>query len=155
FTEPGIRIAPAASSRPSWEWGVALRRYGREGNLRAAHAAPIAPAGRRAERHWPGLDERDLNGETGFEQVFALASRPHRTGNGDVILEASLTGTLAAQAGDDGRSFTFSSEGVAVLRYGDLRVTDASGVSLPARLEGNAEGTESLMQIRFQDDGAA
>jgi hypothetical protein len=153
FTDRGVRIVPRQEQEPSWEWGLMLLRYGRQAELRTAHEAPLVPQGNRGERDRGGIVEWYVNDSRGLEQGFTLNAPP--PSSGDVVVDLELTGSLHPAFSADGQAIDFKdSEGAIVLHYGQLKVEDANGHELVARMEGFAESGLRGIRIRFQDEGA-
>jgi hypothetical protein len=96
-------------------------------------AQPLARANR-VEYRRGGITEWFANGPAGIEQGFTISSRPTGTKTGMLTLALGLTGTLTARSGTKGGLVLVSADGKAVLRYGDLSVTDARGRALPAHM---------------------
>jgi hypothetical protein len=92
----------------------------------------------------------------GLEQGFTLHERP--SGAGPLVLEMALEGGLLALAEEGGREVSLIPPGgtLAVLRYSGLRVEDAAGRELGARLEVRADegGGGSHLRIVVDDGGA-
>jgi hypothetical protein len=109
--------------------GALTSRFGTRGvrvgavTFRLAGASAVAPvaAGNRVEYRHGGITEWYVNGPVGLEQGFTLA-KPR-------AVTLQLSGALVPRL--HGQSISFGD----VLRYGGLRVVDADGRTLPARLE--------------------
>lgn len=153
FLPTGIRVVPRTESAPSWEWGLALHRWGRGAAVETALPVEPRPRGNRVDYDRAGLVEWYLNSPDGLEQGFTLARRPE--GEGALHLELALTGTLDPVLSTDRLSITFrDSVGTTVLHYGDLVVTDASDRILRSWFEGFAEGGVRGIRIVVEDTGA-
>ena len=96
-------------------------------------ARPLAHANR-AEYQRGAATEWFANGPAGVEQGFTVAAKPAGATNGALTLALGLSGTLTARPGADGGLVLTGAGGKAVLRYGDLSVTDARGRALPAHM---------------------
>jgi len=151
FTETGILVVPRKVEQAAWEWG-----YGLPESLRAAQAAPLFLHGNRAERNRGGIVESYLNDPRVLEQGFTLPAPPSSTGaedtgrrDGEVfIIDMSLSGTLDPSFSSDGQVIDFRTPGgTAVLHYSQLRVTDAVGRNLAARMEGLAPCRPSRLAL--------
>jgi hypothetical protein len=166
FTEAGLCFVPretpesrreSGSAASPWECGLTLLRHGRPGALRDARGAPLSVNGHRGERVRGGLVEWYVNEPRGIEHGFTLDTPPggDEDGRGKVFIELALSGTLDPVFAADGQAIDFRKPGGGyVLRYAELKVTDALGNELPARMEGFAEPSARGIRIRFQDEGA-
>ncbi|HMV51958.1 MAG TPA: hypothetical protein PKD31_29715, partial [Blastocatellia bacterium] len=136
FTPEGVTVtAHADGSR--WRTGLRLRAIGRAGQMAAVGAAEVGTEGRRASlKRNPAaqttpIEEWYENRADGLEQGFTLAQRP--AGNGaEVRLELELTGNLTARLAGSGLDLRAAG---AHLRYDGLKSWDATGRTLPTRLE--------------------
>ncbi len=168
FTDAGIRVVPRLvdlvdlvdleqePGQPSWEWGLALVRYGRPGTQVTLEASRLTPQGNRLHRDWgtSGLTEWYVNDSRGLKHGFTLAEAPG--GAGEVQLDLALSGALHPKVGAGGQVVDFSIPGgTTVLRYAELAVLDARGRELPARMEGFAEAGVRGIRIVFEDRDAA
>ncbi|HKB28582.1 MAG TPA: integrin alpha, partial [Candidatus Limnocylindrales bacterium] len=156
-TETGLHLSPRAemtrigsSDRSgSWEVGLRLDRFGREGALSPVPVAAPAAEGEKVAFHHDTLTEWYVNGSGGIEQGFTIERRPAEPGPSigsgrrtpkpgptrPVVLEMALTGTAQAAAGCGAASvFFLSPEGAELLRYADLHAEDATGRPLEAKL---------------------
>ena len=95
------------------------------------------------ERTELGLTEWYINRPSGLEHGFTLKTRPETTSD-QLELTLAVTGTLTVQAAQDGQSLQISSKQhkETLLTYNQLKVWDAEGKSLTARMETNAAGDE-------------
>jgi len=121
-----------------WAWGMELHHYGFAGNLTPAGEAPRAAAeGSRLVRTWDAtLQEWYVNDARGLEHGFTIAGRPAGAEAGEPLrIEMKLRGSLEARAAAGGQSVSFlNAQGSAALTYGGLKVWDANGTILPARM---------------------
>ncbi len=122
----------------SWSWGLELARFGREGLDRSV----VAPLGARAEAarvtyHWgAGIDEWYVNDRRGLEHGFTVRVRP--AGEGPLTVTLAVRGGLRPVTDAMGRGARFvDGAGNAVVTYSGLRVFDALGRDLPARIDGS------------------
>jgi hypothetical protein len=82
-----------------------------------------------------GLEEWFVNDTRGLEHGFRLRERPG-TGAGPLTLELRVKGGLQPRAQPSGRAVAFvDAQGGTVLTYAGLKVFDADGRALSARLE--------------------
>ncbi len=144
FTEAGARFAGG--------WGLRLAALGRGDALAAL--APVVPTddGRRVEYRHAGATEwyvRDGNGG-GIEQGVTLGAPP--VGAGPLALMVDTGGAIPlVDANGAGATLVLpTGTGGGYWRYDGLRVTDATGRVLPARLS----VTEGGLGITAEDAGA-
>ena len=106
------------------------------------------------ERTELGLTEWYINRPSGLEHGFTLKTRPETTSD-QLELTLAVTGTLVVQAAQDGQSLQISSKEhkETLLNYNQLKVWDAEGNSLTARMETNAAGDE--VRYVVEDHSAA
>jgi FG-GAP repeat len=95
-------------------------------------ARPLA-RGNRVEYRRSMATEWFANGPAGIEQGFTVRG-PAGAAAGALTLALGVSGTLTARPGAGGGLVLAGTGGKAVLRYGDLSVTDARGKSLPAHM---------------------
>jgi hypothetical protein len=96
-------------------------------------ARPLARANR-VEYRRGGTTEWFANGPAGVEQGFTIDSKPAGATDGALTLALGVSGTLTARPSAKGDLVFAEAGGKAVLHYGGLSVTDASGRALPARM---------------------
>jgi hypothetical protein len=119
-------------------------RHGRDWvGLRSTGPAssPLASHNRVSYRR-PGVEEWYANGPLGLEQGFTISSP-------GTPVAIALSGTLRPRLTADAVDFV-AAGGRAVLRYGGLQATDATGRPLPARLKLNGR----TLRIAVDDHGA-
>ncbi len=152
FTPSGIRVIPR-SAQPSWEWQLALVRWGRPAALAAVEPAALQVDGQRIEYDRGGIVEWYVNDRRGLEQGFTLAAPPE--GTGLVEIELALGGTLSPVVSEDGQAIDFQApNGTRVLHYAALVVRDALGQELVAWMEGFNRDGERGIRIAFEDGAA-
>jgi len=162
FTDTGIRVVPREVGNASWEWGLTLLRYGRPTRVNSVTAASPIPSRNRINFDRGPIVEWYVNDVRGLEQGFTLLSPPPlvdtentEDGSHSVHLDLSLSGTLDPSFSADGQAIDFKGlGGAAVLRYSHLRVEDARGRELAARMEAFAEAGVRGVRLVFDDDGA-
>ena len=165
FVDSAVTIASTstATSPTTWDLKLQLSRWGRGGTL--GKAPPIAETTATGNRlKWQRvhgsqrLTEWYVNRPEGLEQGFDIAKRSATpTARGEVgelvfefVLSGSLTSTLRLTgAGEQEIIFRDALERP-VARYRKLRVTDALGRSVPAKLA----LIEKRLQIRVDDSKA-
>lgn len=140
FATSGVTVVPRGGDESGWEWGIALVGVGRAGaDVVAAAPAQLEVDGNRVEYRRGAIVEWYVNDPKGLEQGFTIAARPAAGERGPLVLALALRGDTVPSFAADGSAVDFVRSGVRVLRYGALRVTDATGREIPARLEGRAE----------------
>jgi hypothetical protein len=155
FTAEGIRVVPRTDTAASWDWGLTLVGVGRPGTVAAAQQAKPRVDGKRAAYDRGGIVEWYVNDDEGLEQGFTLAFPPTPS-RGDVAVELSISGTMAADFAADGQAVEFRGpDGIAVLRYSGLKVIDARSNELPARMEPFEHLGKPGIRLVFDDAGAA
>jgi len=133
FDRHGFLVEP---DHGEWKWGLELTAYG----VDAARTRPRSPQVRvEAERltyAWDALlDEWFVNGRDGLEHGFTLRNRPAGA-SGALSFDLSVRGTLRATVDAKGRDVTFvDGDGMQIVNYAGLTVTDANGRRAPARFE--------------------
>ena len=137
-----------------WELSLALARAGREGAMK--DVLQTAPRGQahRAEFHRDTLTEWFVNSDVGLEHGFTVAERPR--GEGPLVLELKVGGDLLVlpEPGESSVAMMHPGSSLAVLQYGGLKVFDAHGRNVVARL-GPAAGGEGRLLIEIDDHGVA
>jgi hypothetical protein len=146
FTTDKVRVETTAGtagrggSVPA-AWHLRLSRFGCGDDLAPVAAATPTATGNRVEYDRTGaghtLREWYLNGPLGLEQGFTIAHRPTcGPGDGRLRLELDSSGDLVPSRVADGNALDLrDTRGEVRLRYTDLHATDATGRTLPARLE--------------------
>jgi len=178
FTPAGIRVVPREeeAAAPSWQWSLSWVGYGRGGESWAVPGAVLEARGSRMEYGRGGLEEYYENGPRGLEQGFVLSAPPEEVaeasgaqplpaalplpgggrrpgGESLVHLDLALAGDLRPVISEDGQVIDFlTGSGARVVRYAELRVTDAAGREVPSWMEGLAG--EGVRGIRLVLDAA-
>ena len=129
FTRSGARFSTGGASLT-----VSLESVGRPGRMQTVPAVvPTGRANRVLYRDGPAA-QWYINGPLGLEQGFTVTHRPSGTA-GPLTVAMGLGGDLSPATIDGAHALAFrAADGRIVLRYGGLRVTDAHGRGLPARL---------------------
>jgi len=133
----GLRVIPRRPAEPTWELRLSLAGLGRAGAMIPAETPAGSPAarGNRAELHRTALTEWFVNEPSGLEHGYTLSSRPPG-GEGELILQLALAGTIGADLSPDGATVRFrTATGHEALRYDKLEVFDATGRRLDSRFE--------------------
>jgi hypothetical protein len=142
------RAWPEGVEAPPWRWGLRLVAWGREGAHQPVPPATLHPGGNRIEYRRGVLTEWYVNDEQGLEQGFTLHSPPVSSSPDPLVLELVLTGDLTPHLIGDGTAIEFTTAGgVCVLRYSDLRATDATGRVLPAQMNLTQHATASTFHV--------
>jgi hypothetical protein len=155
FTPLGIRVVPRTDVISGWELGLRLTGYGYAGDIQTLAVAQLTPALNKIEYHRGDLTEWYVNEESGLKQGFTILVPPASTRsvggsneNNHLVLELAFSGDLIPVLVDSGQTIEFTtSSGVSVLRYSDLRVTDAGDCELPAYLSLSPSGVSILMDV--------
>jgi hypothetical protein len=113
---------------------IALQAVGSGASLHGVGLARPIARGNRVEYRRAGATEWFANGPAGVEQGFTVSRAPAGVERGKLTFALNISGTLEARPGSDGSLTLVGTGGRAVLRYGDLSVTDARGRMLPSRL---------------------
>ena len=146
----GFLVTPDAGT---WTWGLELQSYGFAGAEGTPLLRPLVTANGACViyEHDGNVEEWFVNDERGLEHGFTLRERPAQSDQSDssdksdLCFTLAVRGSLAAAAHPDGQSVQFQNEnGTAMLTYAGLKVWDAAGRTLPARME-SADGTLRLL----------
>jgi hypothetical protein len=121
---------------------LALRAWGREGQLVTLPDVQIAQADGRLEYHRGALTEWYRDTALGVEQGFTIHQPPG--GKGPLVLQLDLATNLVGEADADGHGLSFTTPDGQTLRYDHLRAWDADAVPLEVCL-GYTRG-----QVRLQ-----
>lgn len=131
FTPQGLKLSEGTGSR-RWTWGMTLVAYGRR-RLEGLVLKSIRAHGVSAAYRSGSVIEWYRNGPQGLEQGFALRARPTPAGSAPVRLGLRLSGTLRPAL--VGQTLAMrTARGTPALTYGSLRVRDAHGRHVAARL---------------------
>ncbi len=134
FGEEAVNIAPSSPGQ-SWQLALKLTGYGTPDKIKPVAAATVAAKGaNRLEYRRGALTEWYENRPEGLEQGFTL-TQPPQPGAKTVVLDLAVSGGLKPQLAKDAQSVALLDlAGKAALTYGDLKVIDARGANLPAKL---------------------
>jgi len=155
FTSMGMVITPTmpeardrrdpgrpqgASDALGWSVGLRLTAYGAGGLMTPVSPVPPWAAGARVEFKYgegvdavPAMTEWYVNGASGIEHGFTLATPP--AGTGPLTLELAVDGGLQPFLEPDGLGVELRArDGAVRVRYAGLVVTDAGGRTLPGSL---------------------
>ncbi len=155
FTDEGIRVVPRTASESSWEWSLSLIGYGRGETVSTVEEPILSPDENRINYDRGDIVEWYINDRRGLEQGFTLAEPPEvseRDEDERAFLALALGGTLSPVISTDGQAIDFAAPGGAkVLHYAELKVTDATGIELPAWMEGFTEAGVRGIRLVFDD----
>ena len=151
FRDGGIAVSPLAADTDQssgWTWGLRLTGYGTPDHIQAVADAQIEVSGTRLEYRRGVITEWYENKPAGLEQGFTLHEAPAPEST-DVVLILGIEGDLRGEGERSGQAVGFLTEsGRHALSYGDLRVTDADGKRIPARLALGPDRLEIHLQAR-------
>jgi len=154
------------TTRPNgagWEWGLELRAYGFGDRKCLTDGSPeVKTEGQQLTYVWDAnVQEWFVNDQRGLEHGFTVMQRPLQlsTLNSQpstfLTFDLAVRGTLRAEAASDGQGARFTDEkGIAVVTYGGLKVWDADGKALPARLDVPSDGPRNSLRVSVDERGA-
>ena len=149
FDVRGFSVQP---DEGGWSWGLELVSYGFDGAERVVEGkAAITADKNRLSYAWDDtVEEWSINDTRGLEHGFMFSRRP--AGEGErVRLRLAVRGNLRAES-VDGKAVRFVNEdAAAVVNYAGLKVWDADGRPLPARLDVTSTGQ---VRVVVEDRGA-
>ncbi len=149
FDAHGFVVTP---QQANWTWGLRLHSYGIAGAEQTPSQPPaIHVEGNRVEYAWDNtLTEWLVNDARGLEHGFTLRQRPAGT-DGEVHFTLHTRGNLLPRTHDNGLGADFiNADGSTVLHYTGLKVFDAHGRDVPARI--TADGV--ALRLAVDDRGA-
>jgi hypothetical protein len=117
FTPKGLSISPRRG-KASWQWGMEMVGYGREGSIQIAPKARVVAQKNRLEYRRGGVTEWYINDRRGVEQGFTLQSPPQSPDpKAPLAVELALFGELKPQVDSQGKTLTLhDASGRQVLR---------------------------------------
>lgn len=151
FTDTGLQIVAAAApgmQEPAWSYGMHFIPASVNANANGSKPATIQVKNNRIEYQYASVTEWYVNRREGIEHGVTLHTAP-ALDQQYLNLQFALNGNNNALADTDGHIVIRSAQGNKVLDYGKLKVTDATGKSLPARL------TLALQTITINVDTSA
>jgi len=149
FEGEGIEVTPTAEDA-DWRWGMTLTGYGTPGDIQPVQNAERQVEGTRLEYRRGPITEWYVNKSVGLEQGFTLSQPPVPDAN-ELVLALALEGGLTPEWEQPGQALRFHAPSGYALSYRELKVIDAKGVELPARLA--LDGAS--LEIRVDARGAA
>ncbi len=140
-----------------WSWGLELKNYGFTGHeLTPVRQPTVTANGTRVTfSHDDNVEEWFINDERGLEHGFTIRQRPSapplNSQNSTLNFLLTVRGGLLADDSGDGQRIQFRDySGGAVLDYAGLKVWDADGRLLPARMETH----EAALRLCVDEHGA-
>jgi len=134
---------------PRWEWTWQLAAWGRKDLLANVPVAEPSHDKNQVQYSYGAITEWYKNTEDGIEQGLSITERP--SGDGDLIVEGAIGGDLRGGLHMSGEFIQFLDAGNAeVLRYSDLKATDARGEELPARMH----FAKNILRLEIDDTNA-
>jgi len=148
FGPQAVKVQPFGKS--GWRFGLKLTGYGTPGHVQPVKPAQLAMEDQRVEYRRGAITEWYENRPEGLEQGFTLDEPPANTGR--FVLALKLEGGLRPKLDAHAQALSLqAANGATVLRYHGLKVTDALGKTLPAKLALAGDA----IQIRVHAQGAA
>lgn len=148
FDGRGVSVEPDSAD---WRWGLELRSYGFPSQPQTiAGRAQVSAAAERVTYTWnQTVQEWFVNQPNGLEHGFTLRERPVGETNEQLELRLAVRGSLHPQAQTGGRGISFVNEqGCTVVNYAGLKVWDANGRELAARVEPEKDGVLLTLEER-------
>lgn len=138
FSNRGLGLTSSLENA-NWKSGWRLRSLGYGKNQSEAGQGELSAVGNKVEliRRQQGVTEWYLNSPIGVEHGFTLAAKPDGATAGEPLrLVMELDGDLMARADQNGLALTLLNDvGDETLRYEKLKVWDATGNLLTARMQ--------------------
>ncbi|MBL9132998.1 MAG: hypothetical protein JNG86_17445 [Verrucomicrobiaceae bacterium] len=143
----------ATASGADWQWGLELTGFGWAGQEQPPGGTKVGAEGQRFTRTWEGgLEEWYVNGSAGIEHGFTVPARPAGANGGMLSFVLAVHGGLWTELEPGGQAVRFHEPGGGVaLTYAGLKVWDAEGKVLPARMAAASGGT---VRIEVEEAGA-
>jgi hypothetical protein len=147
FKEQGVTIIAREAEQPSWSLALSLAGYGRGARQAPLGTPTLRAEGARITYDRGALKEWYENQPRGLEQGFTIDAAP--PGTGELWVALALSSGWKA-VGSEGRLELRNPGGEVQLNYGELKVGDAAGTVVPARLAVK----KGLIRIEIDDRGA-
>jgi hypothetical protein len=137
FTDRGPRVVRKTEKEPSWVWGLEFVGLRMDGADSVPPVSNVETNGNRIEFHRQGgVVEWYVNDPKGLEQGFTISEPAISDPPSAIVLDLAVRGDLSAGMMPDGKTIEFLNQsGVGLIHYGGLKVLDAGGKELPARME--------------------
>ncbi|NEU07291.1 hypothetical protein GZH53_03100, partial [Flavihumibacter sp. R14] len=143
----GFELSPLAGGEQNWNLKLALIGISKGGeSLQAASNASFHPAGNKLTVKHPGFEMEYENTFKGTRQNFIVSKKPE--GSGDLKVLIQPRGELELKTVSETEALFGDEEGVK-LGYKDLKVWDAEGKILSAKME--KEGTMLALVVKDED----
>ena len=151
FTREGPDFMPRRG-QSAWRWGLRLAGYEYGDRRQRLTEATLVVSGNRVQYRRGDLVEWYVNNERGIEQGFTINRRAAGANPAaPLIVHLRTTGTLTPAVAEDGLGVAWrDGEGETALWYSGLRVWDATGLALEARIE----AIDRNLRLRVDDKGA-
>jgi uncharacterized repeat protein (TIGR01451 family) len=130
------------------QWGIALQGIGRGTQIMAVSAPKVSEVRGRLEYQRGTLTEWYRDTALGVEQGFTMYESP--MGEDHLVLQLNLATDLEGVLDENGRGLSFPGPEGQTLRYDHLKVYDANGAELDARMVYEP----GQVQILVDDSGA-
>jgi hypothetical protein len=134
FDGRGFEIQPDGAQ---WTWGLQLESYGRAGGQRVVCGRPrVMAVLDRVSYEWSeGVREWWVNDGRGLEHSFTVRERPSAAGD-SLVLRLAVRGGLQPRVHEGSQAISFvDASGRSLVNYSGLKVWDADGQVLPARMQ--------------------
>ena len=161
FTDKGIELLPNGKGESEWYLEMLLTGYGYKGDITPAPSVrkeAVKVSGNRVEYERGGVSEWYVNEEGGIEQGITLKEPPSGKGEGNLVVEWEVSGTLLAWMEQKGKAIAFGKKGdEAILRYSGLKAWDVKGSMLSSELiiqSGGEKNSSSKILFIVDDSGA-
>jgi hypothetical protein len=113
-------------------WGISLRGMGRGNQAQDAQTPEIMQTDERLEYRRGVITEWYRDTALGLEQGFTIRESPK--GKGGLVLHLDLSTDLEGRLDEDERGISFAGADGQTLRYDNLKVYDANGAELEAKM---------------------
>jgi hypothetical protein len=142
FTTAGLQ-----AEGDSIQWGISLRGMGRGNQAQDVQTPEIMQTDERLEYRRGVITEWYRDTALGLEQGFTIRESPH--GKGGLVLHLDLSTDLEGRLDEDERGISFTGADGQTLRYDNLKVYDANGAELEAKMFYNP--AQVVIQVEDRD----
>ena len=151
FNTDGLQLK-SSEKENIWNANWSLSSFGYGKNQTKANKGDLITDGNRVEikREKQNITEWFVNEASGVEHGFTLAERPasEKSENENLRLVMKVDGDLTAKANDDGQMLTLlNNDGEKILNYEKLKVWDADGKDLTARMRTDENIGEIWLEV--------